>query len=112
MADFVFLDRVDRIGLDTETTGLTYNDRPVGLSISLPDGTDRYYRWGHDMGGNNCSKREVLRWLKREVNRSDLTVFLHNAGFDLRMLAYENGSDHPFPLAKAAETVFMSALLT
>lgn len=111
MAEFVDLARVDRIGLDTETTGVTYDDRPVGLSVSLPDGSDHYYRWGHEMGGNNCSKREVLRWVKREVNRSDLTVFMHSAGFDLRMLAYELGHEHPFPRARVEETGFMAALL-
>lgn len=111
MAEFVDLARVDRIGLDTETTGVTYDDRPVGISVSLPDGTDHYYRWGHEMGGNNCSKREVLRWVKREVNRSGLTVFMHSAGFDLRMLAYELGHEHPFPRARVEETGFMAALL-
>ena len=111
MADFVSLDRVDRVAVDTETTGVKYEDRPVGLSISLPDGSDHYYRWGHEMGGNNCSKRDVLRWVKRELDRPGLTVFMHSAGFDLRMLGYEMGHAHPFPRARVEETGFMAALL-
>lgn len=111
MADFVSLARVDRVGLDTETTGLTYDDRPVGISISLPDGSDHYYRWGHEIGGNNCTKAEAMRWAGKELNRSDLTVFMHSAGFDLRMLAYESGHAHPFPRARVEETGFQAALL-
>lgn len=111
MSLFPDIKRFDRLSLDTETTGLGYSNRPVGMSVSLPDGTDRYLRWGHEMGGNNCTKDEALTWLRKEVNRDSLTVYMHNAGFDLRMLAYELGHEHPFPFARVEDTGFMAALL-
>lgn len=82
------LSRFDRIAVDTETTGLSYTDRPVGCAIKTPDGQRHYLRWGHKLGGNNCTRAEFVRWARRELGRpSQLKVF-HNAAFDLRMLAY------------------------
>lgn len=89
------LGRYDRVALDTETTGRGFTDRPVGISWATPDGRSGYARWGHEMGGNNVSKAKAMRWVRDEFNRRDLTVFYHNAGFDTRMLAYENHGLHP-----------------
>lgn len=101
------LDRIDRIGVDTETTGVTYDDRPVGLSWALPDGRSAYARWGHEGGGNNCDLGTVKRWVENELDRPDLTVYLHNAAFDLRMLAYE---DTRLRSARVEDTGFMAAI--
>jgi DNA polymerase I-like protein with 3'-5' exonuclease and polymerase domains len=91
--------RLDRVALDTETDGLGFKNRPVGLSWATPDGRSGYLAWGHaeDTVGsifddvaapaNNCSLAEVREWAAREL-RSDLLTVYHNAPFDLRMLAY------------------------
>jgi DNA polymerase-1 len=85
--------------LDTETTGLGYRDRPVGVSWATPDGLSGYMAWGHDENtlgsifddvatpANNCSLAEVREWAAREL-RPDLLTIHKNAPFDLRMLAY------------------------
>lgn len=111
MADFPNLSRVDRLGCDTETDGLKFTSRPVGVSVSLPDGADHYFRWGHEMGGNNCTKGEALKWIHGELNRPSLTVYMHNAGFDMRMLTYINSGENPIPLSRVEDTGFMAALL-
>jgi len=79
------LSRYDRIGLDTETTGLGRHDRPVGISIAGPDGKAWYLRWGHEQGGNNCSLSDVVTWARRELSDPHRKVCLHNAVFDMRM---------------------------
>lgn len=95
---FPDLARFDRAAIDTETTGLGYRDRPVGLSWATPDGASGYMAWGHasDTIGsifdepapaNNCSLAEVKAWAAAEL-RPDLLTVYKNAPFDLRMLAY------------------------
>ncbi len=112
------LSRIDRIGLDTETSGLKFKDRPVGVSWATPDGRSGYPCWGHECGDNNISVDEVRYWLETEVNRPGLTVYLHNAGFDLRMLAYRGTGNHGLPglgvelnRCRVEDTGFMAALL-
>lgn len=82
------LSTVDRVALDTETNGLGYGNRPVGLAWRTADGRRGYARWGHEKGGNNCALADVIRWARVELRRPGLTVVMHNAAFDLRMLAY------------------------
>lgn len=97
-ARFPDLARYDRVSIDTETTGLGYRDRPVGLSWATPDGQSSYLAWGHEVGGtdglfdgpseaNNCSLEQVRNWADAEL-RDDLLCVYHNAPFDLRMQAY------------------------
>lgn len=71
---------------DTETTGLTYDDKPTGLSYCTIDGIRAYAAWGHQKGGNNVDRDAVVEWWNREVIGNDLIVVFHNAVFDLRML--------------------------
>ena len=86
---FIDLSRFDRVGIDTETTGLSFKDRPVGLSIATPDGQKAYYAWGHESGGNTHDIRDVRDWLERVQRDNPQLVFvMHNAPFDMRMLAY------------------------
>lgn len=104
------LSRIDRIGLDTEDTGVGFTDRPVGVSFALPTGEKGYARWGHEMGGNNCDKARVLEWIAREVDQPGKTVFMHSAPYDTRMIGYEMGR-YPFRHAKVEDTGFQAALL-
>lgn len=85
-AQWLDLSRYDRIGLDTETTGIGHTDLPVGCSIWCPDGEGRYYRWGHEQGGNNCSLKEFIHWARVELNHDHLEVVFFNPLFDARML--------------------------
>jgi DNA polymerase-1 len=86
---FPELSQFRRIAADTETTGTGRQDRPVGLSWSLPDGRKTYLAWGHPVG-NNCTKEQARTWWNQEVaKRDDLVTAFHNAPFDMRMLAYE-----------------------
>jgi DNA polymerase I-like protein with 3'-5' exonuclease and polymerase domains len=79
------LSRYDRFGYDTETTGLGYADKPVGIGISTPDRKKWYLRWGHEDGGNNCSLADVVRWSRRELKDPKKTVGMLNVVYDLRM---------------------------
>lgn len=80
------LSRFDRFAIDTETTGVGWQDRPVGVSISTPDGQSWYFRWGHERGGNNCSLEEFTAWARVEFYRPAQIKVFFNAMFDLRML--------------------------
>jgi DNA polymerase I-like protein with 3'-5' exonuclease and polymerase domains len=83
------LAQYDEVSLDTEGTGVTVNDRAVGISLSTPDGRHAYFRWGHQGGGNNCTLEQVRNWASEQFSRPGLVVYMHNAGHDLRMLAYD-----------------------
>lgn len=82
------LARFDRVAIDTETDGLGYRNRPVGLSWATPDGQSGYLGWGHERGTKNCSLEEVRDWARVELTRPHQIKVMHNAPFDLRMLAY------------------------
>ena len=82
------LSRYDAYAGDTETTGVKYTDRAVGISVHLPDGDTHYIRWGHEAGGNNCTRREAVAWARRELINKESRWF--NAPFDLRMLSYDD----------------------
>ena len=93
------LSRYDRIGFDFETTGVDINARPVGMGLSLPDGTRRYIAWGHGdpeglrgpaSHGNNVSLPEFLEWGNRELTRPNVVRVAHYAAFEHRMAAYIN----------------------
>jgi len=73
------------IALDTETTGLTDKDRPVGASLSYDD-QDCYFAWGHPEQ-NSCSLTEFKAWANDAVKRAEVVV-MHNGPFDMRMLSY------------------------
>lgn len=97
------LSREDRAGVDTETTGKTHTDMPVGCSIWTGSGKGRYYRWGHRDGGNNCTLPEFIRWARVELNHPDVEYWFLNALFDLRMLW--NVGVNVGGIIKAADTV-------
>ncbi len=76
-----------RIGVDTETTGLSAKDVPVGASFYTPDKKKYYLRWGHEEGGNNCTLVQFVRWARTQFKNPNKEYVFHNAVFDLRMLA-------------------------
>lgn len=89
MSSFPDLSRYDVIGLDSETTGLSDRDKPVGISLSpLGGDEDHYLAWGHPEG-NNCSLDDVRDGFDRlKKNNPKVTFALHNAGYDMRMCRY------------------------
>lgn len=80
------LSRYDRFSIDTETTGVTWKDVPVGLSWATPDGKRGYAAWGHEGGGNNVSLAEVQEWARVELARPEQLVVFFNALFDMQKL--------------------------
>lgn len=85
------LDSEEEIGLDTETTGVEYKDRIVGVSMSLPSVNKHYYiPWGHTTGEAQLPKELVLQKLKPQLERKDLKCILHNAKFDVHMFIKED----------------------
>lgn len=76
------LARYDRFGIDTETTGVTWADVPVGLSIATPDRQRFYFAWGHEGGGNNVSLPEVQSWARQELARPNQLKVFYNQAFD------------------------------
>lgn len=81
------LSREEAVGVDTETTGFGHTDVPVGYSVyTHRTGRGRYYRWGHEEGGNNCTLPEFIRWARVEFNHPDLEYWFFNPLYDLRML--------------------------
>lgn len=72
--------------IDFETTEILtrphYPPKPVGVSITYNSGKSVYMAWAHPEG-NNCTKAEATRVLKRIYNES--AVVFHNAGFDLEV---------------------------
>src|SRR5580765_754672 len=79
------LDGIHDIQIDTETTGLRWwdGDRPIGISICLPDGTTQYLPWGH-RGGGNLDEATVKRWALNELKGKRITNL--NTRFDIHML--------------------------
>lgn len=74
-------------GLDTETTGLTEDDQIFSLILS--DENDSYY-FDFNNGPEPLNRELVFRRLNQEVFANSESVwFIHNAPFDLRMLARE-----------------------
>lgn len=82
------LSRYDMFSVDTETRGLDFHGRPVGMSIATPDGKSWYLSWGHEGGGNNTTLEAVRQWAAVELTRPNQLKIFFNAPFDLRMLAY------------------------
>src|SRR6266851_1824839 len=78
------LDGIHEIALNFETTGLKWfdQDRPIALSLGLPDGRSFYLPWGH-RGGGNLSEDMVKHWAQREL-RCKLIVNI-NTRFDVHM---------------------------
>ena len=69
--------------MDAETTGLRWwgDDRPIGFSVTLPDGRTRYLPFRHS--GGNLDEERVKEWARRELRDREVVFF--NAPFDVSM---------------------------
>lgn len=74
--------------LDFETKAIQarpkYPPEPVGLAIWEPGRSREYLAWGHQAGGNNCTKGQAAKRL-RAIYRSGRELLFHNASFDLEV---------------------------
>ena len=79
------LDGIEEVALDVETDGLAWwgQDRPIGFSLTLPDGTTNYFPWGH-RGGGNLDEQVMHRWAQRELRGKHIVNL--NTKFDIHML--------------------------
>ena len=73
-------------GVDCETTGLLEHDSLFSLIIS---GDEDYYFSFNDAQEHALPRAAIFHLLKDFFAREDLTFFMANAKFDLRMLAKE-----------------------
>lgn len=78
------LSDVSEVYLNFETTGLEWweKDRPISLSLAVPDGTTWYLPWGHE-GGGNLDEAAVKRWALAELRGKRITNI--NTRFDVHM---------------------------
>ena len=83
--------------VDFETRGILphpdFPPEPVGFGVRLPGGKSKYWAWGHDGGGNNCTKREAVRVIKQIWSRYHLLC--HNAQFDIEVAEQRLGIPAP-----------------
>ena len=79
------LDGIHNIFLNAETSGLQWwdKDRPISISLCLPDGSTFYIPWGH-RGGGNLDEATCKRWAQRELRGKHITNF--NTRFDVHFL--------------------------
>lgn len=81
------LRKEELIALDTETTGVGWEDRTVGISLSLPTADIHVYiPYGHITDEDQLSRDRVIGALKTELERAGLKLVLHNSKFDVHML--------------------------
>lgn len=76
------------ITIDFETYGIepypNFPPQPVGVSIKYSGKDSRYYAWGHPTG-NNCTKRQASRHLKKAWD-SGVELVFQNGKFDMAVL--------------------------
>lgn len=85
---------------DTETTGLTRNDRVFGFSISTPDGNDYYW----DLRETPRAKE----WLQNQLNDYQGIIVCHNLSFDY-IMSYITGIQ--IPLVNCVDTCIQACLI-
>lgn len=68
------LDGIIDIQANLETTGLGWwrGDKPIGMSLRIPDGRKWYLPWGHRPGGN-LDENVVREWMRRELRGKRIT---------------------------------------
>jgi DNA polymerase-1 len=84
-----YLSNESLIALDTETTGLEYEDRIVGISMSLEKYNEHFYIPVRHIEGHNLSAEVVFSSLKPFLEDYKLKKVLHNAKFDFMMFNKE-----------------------
>lgn len=81
------LEGEELIALDTETTGLEWWDRTVGLSMSLPNADHHVYiPYAHTSEHQQLTRGYVMKHLKKHLEKRPLKLVLHNSKFDAHML--------------------------
>lgn len=79
--------RVTHVFADTETTGLSNKDVPVGFSYRTADGRKDYLAWGHQGGDNNVELANFIMWFNDNFKKPDApAIIFHNAPYDVKML--------------------------
>lgn len=78
----------DKIALDTETTGVEYSDKIVGVSISTEN--NHYYIPVRHNNAEQLSPEFVFNELKPIIENPQIGKLLHNAKFDFHMF-YKEG---------------------
>ncbi|WP_407708498.1 DNA polymerase [Bacillus altitudinis] len=79
------------VGLDTETTGVQWIDRTVGISLSfimddIAVDEHFYIPYAHITDVTQLSRGWVCKKLKKHLERKGLKLALHNSKFDAHML--------------------------
>jgi DNA polymerase I len=74
------------IALDTETTGVEWTDRTVGISLSFMSDNHVYIPYGHVTDVPQLSRGYVTKRLKRHLEKEGTKLVLHNSKFDAHML--------------------------
>ncbi|MED4619621.1 DNA polymerase, partial [Priestia megaterium] len=74
------------VGLDTETTGVEWIDRTVGVSLSFMNDTHVYIPYGHVTDVEQLTQGYVSKRLKRHLEKQGTKLILHNSKFDAHML--------------------------
>jgi DNA polymerase I len=75
------------IALDTETTGVEWVDRTVGISMSFPTYDYHVYiPYGHVTDVPQLTRGYVMKKLRPHLERKGLKLVLHNSKFDAHML--------------------------
>ena len=85
----VLLSYETEIALDTETTGLEFDDRICGISMTLPKVDKHYYIPVRHAVVNQLEPEFVFETLKPVFESHRVQKILHNAKFDYHMLLKE-----------------------
>ena len=96
------------IALDTETTGVEWHDKTVGISLSFMSDIHVYIPYGHVTSIPLLPKFLVSKVLKRHLEKRGTKLVLHNSKFDAHMLLKDgiNIRDNIY-----ADTMIIQAIL-
>lgn len=90
----------DIIAVDTETTGLSVDDKLVGVCVYTPGEKAIYVPYYHvdcivNKDIEEVASYEDIHWFVNELNKKKIVY--HNAAFDLRVLKLTTGVDMNYP---------------
>lgn len=75
------------VALDTETTGLKWEDMTVGMSLTLPVADKHFYiPYDHKTTYEQIPRDIVMRTMKKALEREGLKLVMFNSKFDVHML--------------------------
>lgn len=80
-------DQEEELALDTETTGVEWEDTTVGFSMTLPQADVHFYApYAHVYEGPQLTREEILGAFKPVMEKHTARLILFNAKFDAHML--------------------------